>query len=58
MYNLSIQGDSIKKRSQVINSIISAKPEIIIYGISENDFSNNKNTKSGRRNVNDINIIS
>jgi hypothetical protein len=45
VYNLSIQGDSIKKRSQVINSIISAKPEIIIYGISENDFSNNKNTK-------------
>ena len=43
VYNLSIQGDSIQKRSEVIDSIISAKPEIIIYGISENDFSNNEN---------------
>ena len=43
VYNLSIQGDSIEKRSQVIDSIISAKPEIIIYGISENDFLNNEN---------------
>ena len=43
VYNLSIQGDNIEKRSQVIDHIISAKPEIIIYGISENDFSNNEN---------------
>ena len=45
VYNLSIQGDSIEKRSQVIDSIISAKPEIIIYGISENDFLNNENVE-------------
>ena len=43
VYNLSIQGDSIQKRSEVIDSIISAEPEIIIYGISENDFLNNEN---------------
>jgi hypothetical protein len=43
VYNLSIQGDSIQKRSEVIGSIISAEPEIIIYGISENDFLNNEN---------------
>ena len=43
VYNLSIQGDTIEKRSQVIDLIISAKPEIIIYGISERDFSNNEN---------------
>ena len=45
VYNLSIQGDSIEKRSQVIDSIISAKPEMIIYGISEDNFSNNENVE-------------
>ena len=45
VYNLSIQGDSIEKRSQVIDSIISAKPEIVIYGISESDFLNNENVE-------------
>jgi len=39
-YNLSIQGDSIDKRKKVIDSIIAAKPEMIIYGISEMDFVN------------------
>lgn len=42
-YNLSIQGDTIDKRSKVVDSIISAKPEIIIYGISEMDFAHIKN---------------
>jgi len=45
VYNLSIQGDSIEKRSQVIDSIIAAKPEMIIYGISEGDFANSINSE-------------
>jgi len=43
VYNLSIQGDSIEKRSKVVDFIISSKPEMIIYGISEGDFTNIKN---------------
>jgi len=45
VYNLSIQGDNINKRIEIIDSIILAKPEMIIYGISENDFITNKNTE-------------
>ncbi len=45
VYNLSIQGDSIKKRSKIMDLIISSKPEMIIYGISEGDFSNIKNSE-------------
>jgi len=51
-YNLSIQGDSIDKRNQVIDSIISTNPKIILYGISEGDFSNNENNEYS--NVNTI----
>ena len=51
-YNLSIQGDSIDKRNQVINSIIDTNPKIILYGISEVDFSNNENIEHS--NVNTI----
>ncbi len=52
VYNLSIQGDSIDKRNQVIDSIISTNPKIILYGISEGDFSNNENKEYS--NVNTI----
>ncbi len=45
VYNLSIQGDTIEKRSKVVDSIISSNPEMIIYGISERDFTNIKNFK-------------
>jgi len=45
VYNLSIQGDTIEKRSKVIDLIISAKPEMIFYGISEGDFANIKNSE-------------
>lgn len=45
VYNLSIQGDSIDKRSKVIDLIIAAKPEMIIYGISESDFTNSINSE-------------
>ncbi len=45
MYNLSIQGDNFDKRSKVVDLIISAKPKIIIYGISEKDFINPKNSE-------------
>jgi len=38
VYNLSIQSDSINKRIDVIDYIISAKPEIVFYGIAESDF--------------------
>jgi hypothetical protein len=51
VYNLSIQGDNIEKRSQMIDHIISAKPEIIIYSISENDFSNNENIEFDNSNL-------
>ena len=56
VYNLSIQGDSIQKRSEVIDSIISAEPEIIIYGISENDFLNNENIEFDNSNHIFLNI--
>ena len=52
VYNLSIQGDNIEKRNQVIDSIISTNPKIILYGISEADFSNNENIEYG-----DVNTI-
>lgn len=39
VYNLAIFGDSIQKRSKTIDAIISAKPEIVVYGIAEDDFS-------------------
>ena len=52
VYNLSIQGDTIEKRNQVIDSIISTTPKIILYGISETDFSNNENIEYS--NVNTI----
>ncbi len=45
VYNLSIQGDTIEKRSKVVDLIISSKPEMIIYGISEGDFANIKNSE-------------
>jgi|TARA_B110000438_G_C15742846_1_gene619301 hypothetical protein len=50
VYNLSIQADSIEKRSQVIDSIISANPKMIIYGISEEDFANNRNVEFNNSN--------
>lgn len=39
IYNLSIFGDDIQKRAKIIDMIISAKPEVVVYGISEGDFS-------------------
>jgi len=45
VYNLSIQGDSINKRIKVLDSIITAKPKMIIYGISEGDFAHSKNSE-------------
>jgi len=45
VYNLSIQGDNIEKRSKIIDSIIAAKPEMVIYGISEGDFANSINSE-------------
>ncbi|GBL40930.1 hypothetical protein EMGBD3_02980 [Nitrosarchaeum sp.] len=39
IYNLSIFGDGIKKRATTIDMIISAKPEVVVYGITEDDFS-------------------
>lgn len=39
VYNLAILGDHIKKRSEIIDKMISANPTIIIYGIAEEDFS-------------------
>ena len=50
MYNLSIQGDTINKRSKVIDSIILAKPHMIIYGISEGDFADSQDSKFDNRN--------
>jgi len=38
VYNLAIFGDSIQKRSKIIDSIIAAKPEVVVYGIAEDDF--------------------
>ncbi|MSV26644.1 MAG: hypothetical protein EXS75_03415 [Nitrosarchaeum sp.] len=38
VYNLSRQGESINKRIKTVDSIISANPHLIIYGISEIDF--------------------
>ena len=45
VYNLSIQGDSIDKRIKIIDSMIAVKPELIIYGISEGDFTHSKNSE-------------
>lgn len=39
IYNLSIFGDGIQKRATVIDMIISAKPEVVVYGIGADDFS-------------------
>jgi len=39
IYNLSIFGDSIQKRTRTVDMIISAKPEVVVYGIAEDDFS-------------------
>lgn len=39
VYNFAIFGDSIQKRSKIIDAIISAKPEVVVYGIAEDDFS-------------------
>lgn len=39
IYNLSIFGDGLQKRAQTIDMIIAAKPEVIVYGIAEDDFS-------------------
>ena len=38
IYNLAIAGDSPSKRVRSLEQIISAKPEIIFYGISYRDF--------------------
>lgn len=51
IYNLSIQGDTLDKRNKVIDLVISANPEIIIYGISENDFLNNENIEFDNSNT-------
>jgi hypothetical protein len=39
IYNLSIFGDGIQKRAQTVDMIIDAKPEVVVYGIAEDDFS-------------------
>lgn len=45
VYNLSIQGDTLDKRSKIVDLIIFAKPKLIIYGISESDFADFKNSE-------------
>ena len=40
VYNLSLGGYSLEARSKTIDLIIDAKPKIIIFGISEDDFAN------------------
>ena len=38
MYNLAIMGDHIKKRASVTNDLVLARPNLVLYGISEDDF--------------------
>lgn len=45
VYNLSIQGDNISKRSEVTDLIILANPYIVLYGISETDFAEINNSE-------------
>ena len=45
VYNLSIQGDNINKRSSVIDQIIESEPKMIVYGIHENEFVEEINSK-------------
>ncbi len=45
VYNLSVQADTIDQRSKVFDILLSAKPEMILYGISELDFAHIKNSE-------------